>query len=73
MECKSRQTLIAKVTRKTAEQVSAAIINLLKPLSDWVHILTADNGRECAYHEDIANALNAQFFFAPPMLHGNVV
>jgi len=66
VERKSRLTLIAKVTRKTAVQVSAVIIKMLNPVSEWVHTLTADNGREFAYHEDIANALHAKFFFAHP-------
>lgn len=46
--------------------MSAVIIKLLNPVSDWVLTLTADNGREFAYHEDIAIALNTKFFFAHP-------
>jgi len=48
VERKSRLTLIAKVSRKTAENVATAIIQLLKPFSSWVHTITADNGREFA-------------------------
>jgi len=66
VERKSRLTLIAKVIRKTAENVSAAIIQLLKPLTPWVHTLTADNGREFAQHMHIANTLKAKFYFAHP-------
>ena len=66
VERKSKLTLIAKVKRKTAEAVTAAIIRLLKPLSSWVHTITADNGREFAHHQIIANALNAKFYFAHP-------
>lgn len=66
VERKSRLTLIAKVTRKTADAVSEAIIRLLKPLAPWVHTLTADNGREFAGHQNIARALNAKFYFAHP-------
>ena len=66
VERKSKFTLIAKVRQKTAEAVSDAIIRLLKPLSDWVHTLTADNGREFAKHQKIADALNAKFYFAHP-------
>ena len=66
VEHKSKLTLIAKVTHKTADAVSRAIIRLLKPLSSWVHTLTADNGREFAQHQKIAQALNAKFYFAHP-------
>jgi len=66
VERKSKLTLIAKVASKTAEAVSKAIIRLLKPLSPWVHTLTADNGREFSWHQKIAKALNAKFYFAHP-------
>lgn len=66
VERKSRLTLIAKVTHKTAEAVTAAIIRLLKPFAHWVHTLTADNGREFMHHEKIAKALKAKFYFAHP-------
>ena len=66
VERKSSLTLIAKVTRKTAENVATAIIELLKPLSSWVHTITADNGREFAQHERIARELNTKFYFAHP-------
>ncbi len=46
VERKSRLTLVAKVVRKIAEQVSSAIIELLAPISSWVDTLTSDNGRE---------------------------
>lgn len=66
VERKTRLTLIAKVARKTAAAVANAIIRLLKPLSPWVHTLTADNGREFAQHQKIAKALGAKFYFAHP-------
>jgi IS30 family transposase len=65
-ERKSRYTLIQKVTRKTAACVSRAIIRLLSPLSDVVHTLTSDNGKEFAWHKIIADKLDAKFFFAHP-------
>jgi len=54
------------VKRKTAESVSNAIIHLLKPLSHHVKTLTSDNGKEFADHKAIAQALNADFYFAHP-------
>jgi len=65
-ERKSRFTLIQKVKRKTAQCVTDAIINLLTPLSEHVHTLTADNGKEFADHKTIASKLNAKFYFAHP-------
>ena len=65
-ERKSRLTLIHKVERKTAENVSRAIIRLLKPLAHRVLTLTSDNGKEFAKHEAMAKALNAEFYFAHP-------
>lgn len=66
VERKSRLTLIAKVIRKTAVNVSEAIVDLLSTLKPWVHTLTADNGREFAGHADIARKLKATFYFAHP-------
>jgi len=65
-ERKSRYTLIQKVTRKTAQCVSDAIIRLLSPLRDQIMTLTSDNGKEFANHKQIASALNARFYFAHP-------
>jgi IS30 family transposase len=40
--------------------------NLLKPYQNKVHTVTSDNGREFARHEEIATALDADFYFAHP-------
>ena len=58
--------LISKVERKTADQVATAIIDLLKPHAAQVHTMTSDNGREFARHKVIAEALDADFYFARP-------
>ena len=65
-ERKARLALIAKVERKTAEQVSDAIIHLLKPYTDKVHTLTSDNGKEFAKHKEISEKLDANYYFAHP-------
>lgn len=65
-ERKSRLALIAKVPSKAAEGVKHAVLKLLAPISDQVHTLTSDNGKEFAQHEAIAEALNADFYFAHP-------
>lgn len=51
---------------RTAENVSDAIIDLLGAMKKWVKTLTADNGKEFAFHELIAKVLNAKFYFAHP-------
>ena len=65
-ERKSKLTLLSKVERATAEAVEKAITNLLAPLSGQVHTITSDNGREFACHQEVAQALAADFYFAHP-------
>lgn len=65
-ERKSRLALIAKVPTKEADGVRDAVLMLLTPLSAQVHTITSDNGKEFARHEAIAEALNADFYFAHP-------
>ena len=62
----SKLTLIKKVTHKRADLVGSAAIELLFPISDWVHTITADNGKEFAAHETIADAIKADVYFAHP-------
>ena len=64
-ERKSRFTLLRRVTSKAAEVVAQTIIDLLS----WVgHLetITADNGKEFAWHEWIAKRLRLDFYFAHP-------
>jgi len=65
-ERRSGLALIKRVERSTANQVSKAIISLLKPHEKWVHTMTADNGKEFAEHKTMAKRLNADFYFAHP-------
>ena len=62
----SRLTLLEKVERKMTELVTQAIIRRLQPLIDLVHTITGDNGKEFAWHQKIAAALKACFYFAHP-------
>lgn len=66
LERKTRFYLIKKVNSKSAKDVTQATIELLKPFKDHVHTITADNGREFAYHAEIADALDAKVYFAHP-------
>ncbi len=65
-ERKSMYTLIAHVKRRTASAVRQAIVRLLSNMTESVHTITSDNGKEFAEHEVIAQQLNAGFYFAHP-------
>ncbi len=66
VERKSKFTLIKKVNSKHADVVSDATIELLKPHGDKTLTITADNGKEFAGHETVAEALDAEVYFAHP-------
>jgi len=61
---KSRFLKMGLVERRTKEAVKEKIIHLLSTYP--VHTLTFDNGKEFAAHEEIAEALNANVYFAHP-------
>lgn len=63
---KSKFTLIQKVDSKHAEGVTAATIDLLKPYKENVLTITADNGKEFAWHEIMSTELETQVYFAHP-------
>lgn len=66
VERKTNFTVIKHVKTKEAQEVTAATIEILKPFQDKVLTITADNGREFAYHLQISIALSTLFFFARP-------
>lgn len=59
-------TLCEKVPKKTARNVSRAMIRMLRPYQEKVHTLTFDNGSEFVEHERIGKALKASTYFAAP-------
>jgi IS30 family transposase len=66
VERKTLYTLAGQVDSKHAEPVTIATINLLKPFEGCVHTITADNGKEFAWHEEIAKQLKTKVYFAHP-------
>lgn len=50
VERKMRFTVSTRVNDKSAESVTAATIALLEPYRNVVETITADNGKEFAYH-----------------------
>ncbi len=63
---KSKFTLIKKVTSKRAEEVTKALVEMLLPLKPITKTITSDNGKEFAYHKQVSDALDANFYFAHP-------
>lgn len=63
---KSKLVKLRKVKSKHAHEVAKALIEMLGNTGSKVHTLTADNGKEFAYHEKIATKLKANFYFAHP-------
>jgi IS30 family transposase len=66
VERKTQLAKIIKLPRATARATQKAAVRRLKPIDDFVHPITFDNGKEFAAHQDIAHALKATIFFATP-------
>lgn len=62
----SKLVKLAKISHKRADKVSQVLIARLGECRDFVHTITADNGREFSSHELIATSLDAKFFFSTP-------
>jgi len=62
----SKFTLMKKVEAKQARVVTDAIVHLLKPIQEYTLTITSDNGKEFSYHEEIAQTLDIEFYFANP-------
>ena len=65
-ERKSRFTLLGKVPQRSAQAVRNQIQHLLLPVKDKAHTLTSDHGKEFADHQQIAELLQLDFYFAHP-------
>ena len=57
-------TVSMRVKSKRAKEVTAATLALLMPFKSLVRTITSDNGKEFAYHEEIAATLECDFYFA---------
>lgn len=66
VERTSKLTRLVKIAHKTAENVERALIERLSPDKEFVHTLTADNGKEFANHQRVSSQLEAGFYFATP-------
>lgn len=66
VERKTSYTVSTLIDDKSAKTVTAATIALLKPFEDSVLTITADNGKEFAYHEELTKDLKCDVYFADP-------
>ena len=66
VERTSKLTKLVKIPHKTAENVEQALIERLSPVREFVHTLTADNGKEFSNHQRVSFELDAGFYFAKP-------
>ena len=58
--------LMRKLKGKDAGPVVTKAIEALLPIKHLIHTITADNGKEFAYHKQISKALDIDFYFARP-------
>lgn len=66
VERKTLYTVIVPLKGKNADQLRQAAIEVLTPFKDRVLTVTFDNGKEFAEHEKMAEALEADIYFAHP-------
>lgn len=57
---------IRLLSGKEAAPLTKATIEALMPIKELMHTITADNGKEFSFHEEIARELNVSVFFAKP-------
>lgn len=62
----SKLTILEKISSKSAQEVTQALLKRLSAVGNDVHTLTSDNGKEFANHKQISKALDTQFYFAKP-------
>lgn len=62
----SKLTLLSAVSRKTSQEVGAALVYRLGEVRDYVLTITADNGKEFAGHQEVTDQLGATVYFARP-------
>ena len=57
---------MTKVKSKQAKGIAAAITELLEDWKPYLHTITADNGKEFAGHQIVAEQLAIDYYFAHP-------
>ncbi|VAW98617.1 Mobile element protein [hydrothermal vent metagenome] len=65
-ERKSKLRLALPVSSKKARDVTDAMLSLFGPIKHVVSTITFDNGKEFAYHEEVAKEMECETYFAKP-------
>lgn len=65
-ERKSKLRLAMPVDNKRARKVTDAMLDLFEPVKRFVKTITFDNGKEFAFHEEVAKQIKCDTFFAKP-------
>ena len=63
--------MLNELNDKSAKTITAATIALLAPFKGTVFTITADYGKEFAYHEEMIEALDAKVYFQIHTADGN--
>jgi IS30 family transposase len=66
VELKSGFALLRKLPSKEAQVTAEQLVEALLPIKEYVNTITSNNRKEFAKHELVAQALDAQFYFATP-------
>jgi transposase, IS30 family len=66
VERKSRYTIVIPLKNRLSRIVAEETIKALKSIAHTVKSITADNGKEFAQHECVAEALGLDYYFATP-------
>lgn len=66
VERKTRFTILIPLSNRKSDLVATETIKALKPIKDKVRSITADNGKEFATHEQVAESLGLDYYFAKP-------
>ena len=57
---------IRKLSGKDAAPLALKTIEALQPIKDLIHTIKADNGKEFAKHQEIAEKMEISFYFCKP-------
>jgi len=63
---KSKYAIIKNIPTRKADEVTKALIEMLLPLKNITKTITSDNGKEFAYHKQVSEAIDTDFYFAHP-------
>ena len=66
VERKTRFTILIPLSNRKSDIVATETIKVLQPIKDKVKSITADNGKEFATHEQVAESLGLDYYFAKP-------